>query len=125
MIAQQCPANLEELREISGMNARRLERYGEGLLKAVQTGLQTAPVYRQSNPRPDGDFLQRIEWLRAWRKKAGQVMGVESDVILPRDVMEAIAQADPRNLSQLTLLMKDLPYRLSTFGEQILKAIQQ
>jgi len=125
LIAQQCPANLEELREISGMNARRLERYGEGLLKAVQTGLQTAPVYRQSNPRPDGDFLQRIEWLRAWRKKAGQVMGVESDVILPRDVMEAIAQADPRNLSQLTLLMKDLPYRLSTFGEQILKAIQQ
>ena len=124
LITQQCPANLEELCEISGMTARRLERYGEGLLKAVQTGLQTDPVYRQSNPRPDGDFLQRIEWLRAWRKKAGQAMGVESDVILPRDVMETIAQADPRDLPQLTPLMKDLPYRLATYGEQILKAIK-
>lgn len=124
LIAQQCPANLEELRAISGITARRLERYGEGLLKAVQVGLQTAPVYRHPNPRPDGDFLQRIEWLRAWRKKAGQVIGIESDVILPRDVMEAIAQADPRNLPQLTPLMKDLPYRLATYGEQILKAIK-
>ena len=38
--------------------------------------------------------------------------------------MEAIAQADPRNLPQLTPLMKDLPYRLATYGEQILKAIK-
>lgn len=124
LIAQKCPANLEELRAIPGITSRKLERYGEGLLKAVQAGLQVAPVYRQSNPRPDGDYLQRIELLRAWRKKAGQAMGVESDVILPRDVLEAIAQADPHSLSNLSPLMEDLPYRLSTFGEQILKTIR-
>ena len=87
-------------------------------------GLQTEPVYRQSNHRPDNDYLQRLELLRAWRKKAGQSMGVESDVILPRDVMEAIAAANPRNLSELAPLMIDLPYRLSIHSEQILKAIK-
>jgi ribonuclease D len=123
-IAQRCPANLEELRSIPGLTARKLERHGDGLLKAVQVGLQAVPVYRQSNHRPDSDYLQRIELLRAWRKKAGQTMGVESDVILPRDLMESIAQANPHNLLELTPVMKDLPYRLSTFGEQILKIIK-
>jgi ribonuclease D len=125
LLAQHCPSNLEELRAIPGMTSRKVERYGEGLLKAMQVGLQTAPVYRQPNHRPDGDYLQRIELLRAWRKKAGQALGVESDVILPRDVMETIAQAAPHDLSELTPLMKDLPYRLSTYADQILKIIKQ
>jgi ribonuclease D len=123
-IAQKCPISLEELRSIPGLTERKLERHGEALLKAVQVGLQTEPVYRQSNHRPDNDYLQRLELLRAWRKKAGQSMGVESDVILPRDVMEAIAQANPHSLSELAPLMIDLPYRLSIHGEQILKAIK-
>jgi ribonuclease D len=123
-IAQTCPISLEELRSIPGMTVRKLERHGEALLKAVQVGMQADPVYRPSNHRPDGDFLQRIELLRAWRKKTGQAMGVESDVILPRDVLEAIAQANPHSLAELAPLMKDLPYRLSTYGEQILKTIK-
>jgi ribonuclease D len=122
-IAQKCPANLEELRSIPGMTARKLERHGEALLKAVQVGQQATPVYRQANHRPDNDYLQRIELLRSWRKKAGQAIGVESDVILPRDVMEAIATANPRSLPELAPLMSDLPYRLSISGEQILKVL--
>jgi ribonuclease D len=124
LLAQNCPVNLEELRNISGMTARKVERYGEGLLKAVQVGLQTAPVYRQPNHRPDNDYLQRIDLLRAWRKKAGQTIGVESDVILPRDVMEAIAESAPSGLPELAPLMKDLPYRFSVYGEQILSVLK-
>ncbi len=123
-VAQQCPTGLEELRSIPGMTNRKLERYGEGLLTAVQTGLRAAPVFRQPNHRPDGDFLQRMELLRVWRKKTGEAIGVESDVVLPRDVMESIAQVNPHDLAELNPLMKDLPYRLALYGGPILKAIK-
>jgi hypothetical protein len=72
----------------------------------------------------DEQIANRMEALRNWRKQAGLVMGVESDVILPRDVLFQIASANPKKLQDLTPLMADLPWRLEHFGPDILKALQ-
>jgi ribonuclease D len=93
------------------------------LLQAVQQGLQNAPVLRQANSRPDSDLVVRLEALRSWRKKTGEDMRVESDVILPRDMLEMIAQADPGTLEELAIIMKTLPYRFEQFGEAILRVL--
>ena len=50
-------------------------------------------------------------------------MGVESDIILPRDVLEVIAERGPHNLDELGEIMIDIPWRLSHFGRQILETI--
>jgi len=45
-------------------------------------------------------------------------------VVLPRDVMEEIAAANPANLEQLAPLMVHLPWRLDHFGRLILQVLQ-
>ncbi|HEY9087352.1 MAG TPA: HRDC domain-containing protein, partial [Anaerolineaceae bacterium] len=87
-------------------------------------GLQGPPVYRPRHPHPDDAFLARLDALREWRKKTARGMQLESDVILPRDMLEELAQANPRTAAQLGEVMRDLPWRLEHFGEQILHVLQ-
>ena len=119
-IAADCPRSLEQLEEIPGMSQRQVERHGEELLSAVERGLQAKPIHRPRSPRPDEQFMSRLEALRAWRKSAAREMGVKSDIVLPRDLLYAIAERDPHLQDELAALMRDNPWRLEHFGGQIL-----
>jgi ribonuclease D len=50
-------------------------------------------------------------------------MGVESDIVLPREVLETIADRNPRSLDELQSIMGELPWRLEHFGRQILSTL--
>jgi hypothetical protein len=50
-------------------------------------------------------------------------MGVESDVILPKPYVSALAETPPRSLDDLALLMKETPSRVEKYGVQILKVL--
>ena len=119
-IAADCPSSLEQLEEIPGMSQRQIERHGEELLSAVERGLQAKPIHKPRSPRPDEQFMSRLEALRAWRKSAAREMGVKSDIVLPRDLLYAIAERDPHLQDELAALMRDNPWRLEHFGGQIL-----
>lgn len=123
-IAETLPTTLNDLRDIEGLSPRLLDRHGAALLAAVQRGLQGPPLYRPRHPHPDDAFLARLDALREWRKKTARGMQLESDVILPRDMLEELAQANPRTAAQLGEVMRDLPWRLENFGEQILHVLQ-
>ena len=124
-IATSCPRTLQDLVHVTGLNGRQLERHADGLLSAVQRGLQAPPLHRTAMPRPDERFLNRLDRLKSWRKHTGEDWGVESDVILPRDVMEALAHAGPRRPEELAELMASVPWRLQKFGDQILSLINR
>ncbi len=115
--------SLEELAQITGMTARQLDRHGAGILAAVQRGAQNQPTARPVHRRPDDAYLNRLDALRNWRKQLGQSLGVESDVVLPRDVMERLALSNPDGPEDLVNVMADVPWRQRTYGEQILNAI--
>ena len=122
-IATTCPRNPQDLVRVTGLSGRQLERHADGLLSAVQRGLQAAPLHRTAMPRPDEKFLNRLDRLKIWRKRTGEDWGVESDVILPRDVMEALAHAGPRRAEDLAGVMASVPWRLQKFGDQIMSLI--
>ena len=122
-IAHSCPQNDVDLTRASGLRGRQLQRHGQGLLEAVRRGLEAPPLHRPSQPRPDDHYLNRLERLKVWRRRTGQDWGVESDVILPRDVMEELAQADPHELAELDGVMASVPWRKRQFGRKILSAI--
>ena len=71
--------------------------------------------------RPSNGILSRRERMKNWRKNKGLELDVPSDVILPRDVLETIAEVGPRNDAELEILMKDLPARYHRFGKKILE----
>ncbi len=119
------PQTMDDLRKVGGLSPRQLSRHGDRLLQAVRRGLNGKPLHRPANHRPDEHILNRLERLRNWRKQAGKTMGVESDVILPRDAMERLAQAGPTNQQELAALMQDLPWRLEHFGTELLAILKK
>jgi ribonuclease D len=119
-IAERCPSRVNEFYEIPGMTSGQVERHGEELIAAVRRGLQAQPIYPHHNRRPEEKFMNRLEALRNWRKSTAQKMGVPSDVVLPRDLMMVLAEANPHGSGELAEILQSVPWRLERFGEQIL-----
>jgi ribonuclease D len=123
-ISRVLPQKLEDLAEIPGLSPKLVVRHASGLLQAVERGRHAPPISRPKTPRRNDALLNRLDWLRTWRKAIAADMKVESDVVLPKDLMEALAEINPRNLDQLATVMQDFPWRLEHFGAQILKALK-
>jgi ribonuclease D len=124
-IAENTPRNLEQLKQLPGMSEKQLQRHGQKILQVVQRGLRCTPINPPRPPRPDETYLGRLEALRSWRKAAGEKMGVASDVVLPRDLLFNLAERNPLTPNELAEALKDVPWRLEHFGEQILSVLSK
>jgi len=124
-IAEELPSTWEALADVPGLSSRQRDRHAAGLLGAVRYGLVTPPPARPVNHRRSDAVLERLEHLRDWRKETARLLGVESDVVLPRDVMEAIADHGPRSLQDLRREMKDIPWRYDQYASRIMSALQK
>jgi ribonuclease D len=119
-IAEVCPRSEGELKAVAELSPKQYQRHAKGLLGAVEGGLAAEPVHPPRTPRPNELYLARLETMRNWRKMTAREMQVKSDVVLPRDVMYAIAAQDPANHGELAEIMAQVPWRLDRFGDQIL-----
>lgn len=122
-VAAELPQTTDDLRRLPGMSPVQIRRHSHHLLRAVSRGLSAAPLYPPRTPRPDERYLARLESLRNWRKVKAQQMRVTSDVVLPRDVMFALAENGPRSQAELAQVLCDSPWRLEHFGAEILDAL--
>jgi len=124
-IAEARPSNNEELGALEGMSEGQVRRHGRGLLAAVQAGRNAGPPQRPKRSPYDEEFVERVDALREWRKNAAKAMEVESDVVLPRDLMESIARHNPRNPRELEADLGVLPWRLEHYGDEILDVLRK
>ncbi len=122
-LAQLMPRKRSELSHVFGLTPKLFDRYADGLLAAVERGIVGPPAYRPTHQRPGDAVLSRLDNLRNWRKLTAREMGVESDIVLPREVLETIADRNPRSLDELQSIMGELPWRLEHFGRQILSTL--
>lgn len=107
----------------AGLSEKQIRLWGDSVLEAVRIGTAAPLVQRKQAERRDDATLRRLEKLKAWRKRIGADMQVESDVILPKPYLTILAENPPRSLEELRSVMKDTPSRVERFGEQILKAL--
>jgi len=124
-MAKECPQSANQLEQCHSMNRKLVSRYGKGLLKAIRHGLNCPPEYPPHCHHPTNSTLDRFEALRNWRKQVGRGMQVPSDVVLPRDVLNRIANKNPQTMEALEDEMWDVPCRYNRFGPQILLTIQK
>jgi ribonuclease D len=124
-IAEACPRTKGELQDISVLSQKQFQRHSEGLVNAVKEGLAADPAYPPRSPRPDDEYLARLDALRSWRKSTGKELQVKSDVILPRDVMNTIAARNPKDKQDLAEIMVQLPWRFEQYGGQILAELAE
>lgn len=122
-IASSLPDNLDALRQIHGMTPGQIHRHGHALLGAVKRGLQAPPLYFTRSPRPDDQFLSRLDHLRQWRKKTAQDLKVKSDVVLARDLLFTLAEKNPATNLELDEVLSEVPWRREHFGAQILNVL--
>lgn len=123
-IAEKAPRNMHELRAIPGLPPRMLDRLGPRILRGVELG-RSAPIPQPParRPRTDAAVLDRYERLFQWRKLHAQDRGVESDVVLTRESMWAIARTNPKSIEELADAGSLGPSRLALYGELILEAL--
>ena len=104
-----------------GLSERQIHLWGHEALEAVKRGVR-APLVEREQVKPLNDaVVKRLEKIKAWRKKTAQGMDVESDVVLPKQYVSALANRPPKNMNELKSIMADSPWRAEKFGAQILK----
>jgi ribonuclease D len=121
-VAQAEPHTLDELSAL-GLTERQIQRFGRSMLEAVERG-QNAPLVQatESERMPDA-VVNRLHRLKSWRKQKAETLEVESDVILPRVYMYALAEQNPRSPEALRKVLAESPWRLENFGGEILKTL--
>jgi ribonuclease D len=124
-IAETSPRTLSQLSHVPGMTRGQVNRHGQQILKAVQQGKKVKAQPPQHPPRPNEAYQERMERLRRWRKETAEKRGVPSDVVMPKDILEALAGRAPATMQELGEVMELFPWRLEQFGEQILIVINQ
>jgi ribonuclease D len=121
-VAQAEPRNLEQLAS-AGFSERQIHRFGKSMLEAVEHGLVAPLVQATETERTPEAVLNRLHRLKAWRKKKAEEMGVESDVILPRVYMNALAEQNPRTFEAVEKAMTGSPWRIEHFGNEIMRTL--
>ena len=124
LLAERAPRSLHDLDEL-GFSPRQIQLYGPRLLEAIRRGSRLSPIERSRTPRPPEIYLQRLDLLSEWRKTIAQKAKFESDIVLPKAWMQAIAEKNPRSLPELANLMPDSPWRLAEFGPEILDLLSK
>jgi ribonuclease D len=113
---------------VPGLNARLMERYGEGLLAAVGRGLTERLPEAPRGPRPARPIVtaasrQRAEALRKWRAEAAEGSGLDPGVLLPQRLIDALALDPPTDLDGLRAVPGLRRWRVEAFGRPILAAL--
>ncbi len=127
-LARERPQSLAELSKISGCTPGVIRRYGEAILAVIARGLAMPegelPRYnRPKRPRVSPATTRRIEALLLWRSTAAARVGLDPGLLLPRRLIERLAEAapgDPRALERIDDLRR---WRVEAFGREILGAL--
>jgi ribonuclease D len=121
-LASCLPRDRYGLQECPELSSKLIRKFGDGLLQTIQRGLQT-PTAEIEPPSPrtiqDERIQKRYEALKRWRKNQALEMGVKSDVVLPKHLLELLSHHQPASIEELLSLMKEYPYRASRFGSAI------
>jgi len=123
-VAQTQPRYLEELNLLPSMSRGQVQRFGKGLLMAVNNSKHPPIVPRNPHQKPDQKLLARKDILGDWRKQTGERLGVPSDVILPREMLLQIAEENPRSLDELEKIMSGTPFRFEAYGNEIINKLE-
>lgn len=117
------PRRMEDLQGIRGLNERLIERSGPALLQAIARGSHARPPVPPRSRTLDPEVQARYEALKEWRKQRAAERGVESDVILSREILWTLAREVPTSLEDLDRIPGLGPWRKAAYGTELLQVL--
>jgi hypothetical protein len=125
-LAAEEPRHLSQLRHVYGMSEGQIRRYGRILLQIIEKAQNDPqPSYPKRGKRPSDQVIARYDTLHNWRKLRARKRGVESDVIVSRNALWALAHANPYSLQDLTKIEELGGWHRETYGQEILKLLHK
>ena len=127
-LAASRPKTLDDLVRVPGCTLTVMNRYGEGILQAVARGaavpeelLPSLP--RSKKPRLSPGVERRIAALLAWRSEAAPRLGLDPGLVLPRRIIERLAEAAPASAAALGAVDGMRRWRVGALGQEVLAAL--
>ncbi len=125
-LAERRPTTLAELREVRALGSADIQRYGTAILAALAEGKQRPlPPLPEPTFRPeqmlDRPTLNRYDALRRWRADVAAARGVAPDIVLTNEILLMIAKAQPRSPEELARITGLGPWKLKTYGPDLLR----
>lgn len=123
-LSRSTPSTIAEVKLIKGISPRQIRKYGQDIISAIKRGMRAnelPPPPR--NEAPDSIIMDRYTALHLWRKERAIERGVESDVIITKQTLWDLAYSAPDKLDDLQTIKGLGPWRLSAYGEEILKVL--
>ena len=123
-IAEASPRHNHDLERVRGVPWLIAQRYAREVLQAVDRG-KDMPLPRRPHRPPDVDpvVAERFTALRDWRKERAEAREVESDVIMSKDALWELAMRAPITVDALQGIPGLGPWRLATYGEELVNLI--
>jgi len=123
LLAEESPTSVNQLLSLNIPGGKAIQRHAKGLVGAIQDGMASKPELPPRKERLDDSYLAREKALRDWRKITARKMNVNSAVVLPREILYSLISSNPKNRSELALVLKEVPWRLERFGDDILSIL--
>ncbi|RPI07361.1 MAG: hypothetical protein EHM71_10760, partial [Zetaproteobacteria bacterium] len=127
-LAAERPTTEDALARIPGCTPTVLGRHGDGILQAIARGLgipeSALPLLRRPvKPRVAPAVARRIGALVDWRAEAAPRVGLDPGLVLPRRLIERLAESAPTDLETLQAVEGIRRWRVGAFGPEILGAL--
>ena len=125
-LARTMPHSLQGLVGIEGISPRVVDRYGKGLLAAVEVGKAVPEGELPSFPRTerrvrDEKVDQRLAHLKAWRAEKAAELQMAPGIVINNALLEEIAWREPHNEEAL----RQIPGLKNWQGEVLAEGLLQ
>lgn len=127
-LAAKRPHDAGEILAVPGCTPHVVRRAGSAILAAVTRGEAIPDAElpaRRLTPRPHipAAARRRAEALRAWRGTAAQSLGLDPGVLFPQRLIDRLAGQPPRDRAALEQVEGLRRWRVTLFGDELLKAL--
>jgi ribonuclease D len=126
-IAQAKPQSHRGLRAVRGVSHHLVRRNGRQIVEEVRLALEGPnPTPPERSPRQKKTpAAERLTKLMAWRKAVAEKRGVENDVVLPKRVLQALADQHPEDVDALRNAEILDDWQLGRYADEVLKVLER
>ena len=125
-VAKASPRQRKQLFDIAGLPAWVVRKSGGEIIEAVAHGCEGLPPQGPPQHKPiPKPIVDRYTALHNWRKQIAVRRGVESDVIISRNTLWAIARCQPANVEELNSIPGVGPWRRKTYGSDLVAVVNE
>ena len=123
-LAKSAPTQQKQLFGVPGLPARLARQSGHEIIEAIAHGYESLPPSDRPRQQPIAQaIVDRYTALHTWRKRVAGDRGVESDVIISRSALWAIARRNPASIDELHDIAGLGPWRRKTYGSDLVAIV--